>query len=81
MTATGTAARTGLLASAFRDAFRHHPSGVAVVTATLQRLTAAYGTTTAGDAPAGALHDIGGQLTPGEALGVQGDVLYEVAVG
>jgi flavin reductase (DIM6/NTAB) family NADH-FMN oxidoreductase RutF len=33
MTATGTAARTGLLASAFRDAFRHHPTGVAVVTA------------------------------------------------
>ncbi len=37
MTATGTAAQPaghpGLLASAFRDAFRHHPAGVAVVTA------------------------------------------------
>jgi flavin reductase (DIM6/NTAB) family NADH-FMN oxidoreductase RutF len=41
MTATGTAAQSaahpaahpGLLASAFRDAFRHHPTGVAVVTA------------------------------------------------
>jgi flavin reductase (DIM6/NTAB) family NADH-FMN oxidoreductase RutF len=33
MTATAAAAQTGLLASAFRDAFRHHPTGVAVVTA------------------------------------------------
>ncbi|MHA6627421.1 flavin reductase family protein [Pseudonocardia sichuanensis] len=33
MTATGTAEHAGLLASAFRDAFRHHPTGVAVVTA------------------------------------------------
>jgi flavin reductase (DIM6/NTAB) family NADH-FMN oxidoreductase RutF len=33
MAATGTAAPTELLASAFRDAFRHHPTGVAVVTA------------------------------------------------
>jgi flavin reductase (DIM6/NTAB) family NADH-FMN oxidoreductase RutF len=31
--ATGTVTQTGLLASAFRDAFRHHPTGVAVVTA------------------------------------------------
>jgi flavin reductase (DIM6/NTAB) family NADH-FMN oxidoreductase RutF len=32
--ATGTAAEAGLLlGSAFRDAFRHHPAGVAVVTA------------------------------------------------
>jgi flavin reductase (DIM6/NTAB) family NADH-FMN oxidoreductase RutF len=30
---TATVERTGLLASAFRDAFRHHPTGVAVVTA------------------------------------------------
>jgi flavin reductase (DIM6/NTAB) family NADH-FMN oxidoreductase RutF len=33
MAPTGTAAQTDLLASAFRDAFRHHPTGVAVVTA------------------------------------------------
>jgi flavin reductase (DIM6/NTAB) family NADH-FMN oxidoreductase RutF len=37
MAATGTADETaphaGLLASAFRNAFRHHPTGVAVVTA------------------------------------------------
>jgi flavin reductase (DIM6/NTAB) family NADH-FMN oxidoreductase RutF len=33
MGATGTAEHAGLLASAFRDAFRHHPTGVAVVTA------------------------------------------------
>ncbi|OZM81418.1 flavin reductase family protein [Pseudonocardia sp. MH-G8] len=33
MTATRTAAEAGLLGSAFRDAFRHHPTGVAVVTA------------------------------------------------
>ena len=33
MTATGTAERASLLASAFRDTFRHHPTGVAVVTA------------------------------------------------
>jgi flavin reductase (DIM6/NTAB) family NADH-FMN oxidoreductase RutF len=33
MSATGTAERASLLASAFRDAFRHHPTGVAVVTA------------------------------------------------
>ncbi len=33
MTATGTAAPTDLLAGTFRDAFRHHPTGVAVVTA------------------------------------------------
>ena len=33
MTATGTVTQTGLLASAFRDAFRHHPTGVAVLTA------------------------------------------------
>jgi flavin reductase (DIM6/NTAB) family NADH-FMN oxidoreductase RutF len=33
MTATGAPLHPGLLASAFRDAFRHHPTGVAVVTA------------------------------------------------
>ena len=33
MSATGTTAGSGLLVSAFRDAFRHHPTGVAVVTA------------------------------------------------
>jgi len=33
MTAAGTAAPAALLATAFRDAFRHHPTGVAVVTA------------------------------------------------
>jgi len=33
MTATGTATDAGPLGSAFRDAFRHHPTGVAVVTA------------------------------------------------
>jgi flavin reductase (DIM6/NTAB) family NADH-FMN oxidoreductase RutF len=33
MGTTGTAAGMALLAGAFRDAFRHHPAGVAVVTA------------------------------------------------
>lgn len=33
MTTTGTPVAASLLASAFRDTFRHHPTGVAVVTA------------------------------------------------
>jgi len=33
MPPAGTATRTEPLASAFRDAFRHHPTGVAVITA------------------------------------------------
>jgi flavin reductase (DIM6/NTAB) family NADH-FMN oxidoreductase RutF len=32
MTATGTGVEPELLVSAFRDAFRHHPAGVAVIT-------------------------------------------------